>query len=400
MKGKSVVNIQKRIQPLVIFALILSVVMWLGGCAAKDSSENVSKQSQAPVKTAVGVVVDSGSSGSLEVMGTVSPGLSAIISAKVMGVIREVRVNEGDPVKTGDVIAVIEDREISARFRQTEAGLKEAIQGEQAANAGWNAAQASADLADATFMRFRALMVTQSVSPQEFEEVEARHRQALSSLEQARSMAAAAKQRVCQAQEALSAAESVLKDTLLTAPFDGKVTDRLVDPGDMAAPGTPLLKIEETKTFEVHFAIPENRINSVHIGDGLSVVIPSQPGSPVTVKVITVDPAADPATRSFRVKAALPEVAGLHSGTFARVLIPIPVEAAGFPVIPETAVFTHGQLTGVFLVDKGNVARFRLIRTGRTLGDRVEVVSGLKQGDRYVIAPNHRISDGTKVEGS
>ncbi len=390
-------NINK-LQHMVLARMALLAALWLAGCGGGISPGNTAGEKQTAIKASVGVVKTSAVSLSSEVMGTVSPRSSAVVSAQVMGEIRKVMVDEGDIIKKGDLLATIEDRQISARFRQATAGLREAVQGEQTARAGLGGAEASAGLAEATYKRFKSLMDNQSVSRQKFDEVEAHYTQALAALNQAKSMAAAARERTSQAKEALAAAESVLKDTTLTAPYDGKVTARLVDPGDLAAPGTPLLKIEETGIQKVHFVVPESQIQRIGLTDSVSVIIPSVKADPVRGKVIAIDPSADPSTRSFRVKVALDPLPGLRSGIFARVLLP--TEDAVMLLIPKTAVVAQGQLTAVFLVGPGNIARFRIIRLGRPIGDDLEVVSGLQTGDRYVIRPDHRIFDGMKVEGA
>jgi RND family efflux transporter MFP subunit len=390
------VNTKKPLKRLFTAPMVLLAVLCLG--CGKGGEPEPSGRSLKTVKAAVGVVKTISESASSDVMGTVSPRQSAVLSAQVMGEIRKIMVREGDTVKKGDLLVQIEDRQISAHYRQAMAGLNEAAQGEQAAIAGLNASQASADLAEATYKRFKALLDAQSVSRQEFEEVEARFKQAKAGFLQAQSMRTASRERTLQAREALAAAESVLKDAAILSPYNGKVAERLVDPGDLAAPGTPLVKIEETGNPEVHFAVPESRIQNIRLKDRLSVILPSREEAPVSGEVIAMDPSADPATRSFRVKISLPEISGLKSGMFVRVMIPSRNTAV--ILVPKTAVFNHGQLTAVFLVDGGNIARFRLIRSGRIIGDQVEVVSGLGEGDRYVIQPDHNVFDGVKVEGA
>ncbi len=387
-------NTKKSFNRLFFAPMVLLSILLLG--CGKGSEPAPSGKTPKTVKAAVGIVKTISESATSEVMGTVSPRQSAVLSAQVMGEIRKVMIDEGDTVQKGDLLIQIDDREISARHRQARAGLNEAAQGEQAALAGMNASRASADLAEATHTRFKALLDVQSVSRQEYEEVEARCKQAKAGVEQAKSLYTAARERTRQAIEALAAAESVLKDAAIVSPYNGKIADRMVDPGDLASPGTPLLKIEGTGNPEVHFSVPESRIQNIRLKDRLPVIFPSREKDRVSGEVIAMDPSADPATRSFRVKLSLPEIPGLKSGMFVRVIIPSADTA--MIRIPKTAVFTHGQLTAVYLVDSENFARFRLIRSGRITGDQVEVISGMREGDRYVIRPDHHIIDGVKVE--
>lgn len=142
--------------------------------------------------------------------------------------------------------------------------------------------------------------------------------------------------------------------------------------------------------------LPESYIHQVHVGDELPVFIPSLQSKEMTGEIITVNPAADSANRSFLVKVRLPDFTDAQAGMFARVRVPVGV--TGMMLVPETAVIQMGQLCGVYLVDADQIAHFRLIRTGRSSGGRVEIISGLKPGDRYITAPGPTIVDGVKVE--
>jgi multidrug efflux pump subunit AcrA (membrane-fusion protein) len=114
-------------------------------------------------------------------------------------------------------------------------------------------------------------------------------------------------------------------------------------------------------------------------------------------EIKTINSAADPATRSFQVRVSLPDIPAIQVGMFARVLIPI--GAIKMILVPETAVIAHGQLSGVYVVDDDHMAHFRLIRPGRFFGSQMEVLSGLKNGDRYIIKPDFTVVDGVRVEG-
>ncbi len=171
----------------------------------------------------------------------------------------------------------------------------------------------------------------------------------------------------------------------------------MINVGDLASPGSPLITLEKTGGFQAEFLLPEHHIQMVQTGQTMEVTIPAQKGSPViTGTVKTIVPAADEKTRSFAVKVTLPENKMLRSGMFARVTIP--VGEGGMLLIPQSAQVLQGQLTGYFLVDSADIARFRLMRTGREFKDQIEVISGLKPGTRYVVSPPSELKDGMKVE--
>lgn len=370
----------------------------IAGCGGDIRPGNTEVKPGSTIKAEVATVETTRQPILYEAVGTVQARTAATISAKVMGQVKTVGFNVGDRVRKGDKLATIEGREIRAKLEQARAGLLEAKQGRIAAESALNAAQSGKNLAEATYRRYKALLASDSVSRQEFEEIESRYRQAKAAEAQAKSMMASAEERVNQAQSATEGAESAWSDTIISAPYNGIVSARLVDPGDMASPGTPLLKVEESGAFDVRLIVPETHIHSIAIGDTVAVRIDTLQKDAMEGKIRTIDPSADPSSLSFQVKVAIPEAAGLRSGLFSRVSIP--VGHSGMILVPDSAFIHHGELTGMFLVEKDGTARFRLIRTGRTFGDQVEVLSGLHGGETYVIRPSHAIEDGVKVEAA
>lgn len=253
-----------------------------------------------------------------------------------------------------------------------------------------------AELAKTTYDRYQNLLKEESVSRQEFDEIAARYRQATAALSQAGAMAEAARDRVQQAEAGLESAATNLKEATIRAPYQGKITAKMVDVGDMASPGTPLLSMEREGVFCVSLVVPEIHIRAVALGDKVNVTIPSMDNLTVQGTVGRIDPDADPQSRSFVVKVALPEGHAFRSGVFARVALP--VGESGMLLVPKTALVQRGQLTGFYLLDEENIARFRLLRVGREAGEHVEVISGLRNGDRYLTQPPPDMADGARVE--
>lgn len=382
---------------LLPIAMMLAAAFCLAGCDDGGDKGPAAPAAAKTVKAPVLSITSATQPIYYEATGTVRPKTAATLSAKVMGEIKEVLVDEGDIVRKGQTLLRIEGGQVTAGLAQAQAGLREARQAEQAALSGLESAKAAAGLAAATYQRYQKLLASQSVSRQEFDEVNAKHLQAQAALSQAQFMLDAARERSNQASAAVASAKSVVADTVLTSPYDGVITERLVNAGDMASPGLPLLNIEEEGMMEVHLLLPETHIGRVALNASVAVSFPSQTASQaVTGLITTIDPSADPATRSFRIKVTLPQTPGIRAGMFARVRVP--VGEAGMVLIPAASVVRQGQLTAVFLVGEAHIARFRLIRLGRAFGDQVEVVSGLKYGDRIVEAPDGDMTDGVKVE--
>jgi multidrug efflux pump subunit AcrA (membrane-fusion protein) len=331
-----------------------------------------------------------------EAVGTVQAGATVNLASKLMGTIEKVKVREGDQVRTGDVLVVIDQRQVDAGYRQAEATLAEAKKALDAAVSSKDAALASERLARATYERYLNLRKEDSVSAQEFDEVEARHREARAGASRAEAMVETATARIHQAQAGLASASVTRRDALITAPNDGVITSKLVDEGDLASPGMPLLSMDTTYGYRVDTILPENYFQEVKPGQSVRVTVPAFREEPVPGTIRTVVPAADQRTRSFLVKVTLPQDLPVKSGMFARVEIPLGRTAK--MLIPSTAVIRQGQLTALFVVKDQDIARFRLIRLGKTSQEGVEVLSGLETGERFVARPDPKLRDGARVE--
>ena len=330
-----------------------------------------------------------------EAVGTVQAGISSKLSSKLLGTVESIRVREGDRVKKGEALIVLDQRQVKAQVRKAEAGLAEARKALTAAMSAVDAAGTQKKLSRATYERYRELKKQALVSAQLFEEKEASYRQAESAVEKAEAMVAAARARVKQAEADLSAVRVSNKDAVIEAPHDGIITAKLVDKGDLASPGTPLLTIETTRGFCVDMLLPETYIGYVKPRQKVMVEVPALKTGHLEGNVCTIVPSADQKSRSFIVKINLPIEKAVTSGMFARVQVP-----TGYRhrlLINRNAVIIRGQLTGLYLVDADNIAHFRLIRSGKTYGDSVEVLSGLKDGDRYVAEPVPALVDGARV---
>jgi RND family efflux transporter MFP subunit len=289
-----------------------------------------------------------------EAVGTITARTASTIASKLIGVVRTVHVREGDRVKKGDILVTIDQRQVRAQLES---------------------ALANAKVAEKEYLRYKQLLAEQSASQQEFDRAEAQH---------------------LQAQAAVAAARVGQKDASVRAPYDGRVVAKMINKGDLASPGTPFLTIEQEDSFNAELVLPERHIQAVKEGLAVEVVVPALDDRTLTGSVDRIVPSTDARSRSFQVKVRLPASPDLKSGMFARVSIPL--GGTGMLLIPRSAIMQRGQLDGIFLVDDDHIAHFRLVRTGRVVGDRVEIVSGLSAGSRFVSTIPARLSDGMKVE--
>jgi RND family efflux transporter MFP subunit len=256
-------------------------------------------------------------------------------------------------------------------------------------------AEAGRALAEKTYERYRKLVAEKVVTPQEFDEVEARRTVAAQEHERAVRRRAQADGKIAQAKGAADAARAALGWTKVTAPFSGVVVEKRADPGSMAVPGVPLFLLEDPRRHRIEAAVSEAYLPLLKVGSTVLVLFDAGDGREIRAVVTEVVPAIDPATRTFLVKVDLPPGIA-RTGQSGRVRY-----AAGEGTalaVPKRAVTRAGGGDGVFLLADDNVVRLSPVTLGASFGDRVEVLSGLSPGARVVASPVDRLADGDRVE--
>jgi RND family efflux transporter MFP subunit len=314
--------------------------------------------------------------------GTIHARQTAIVSTQVVGRIQQVLVREGDTVRAGQTLVVIDGAGLRASVDQAQAGVK-AAQSEQAA------ALTEAKLAASTLERYRQLEEEKSVSPQEMDEVSRRAEASAARLEAVRAQTDAAR-----AQE--NGAHTMLGYTRLSAPFSGVVTARMADPGTMASPGVPLLQVDQTGPLQLEVPVDESAISAIRKGMKSQVTIDGASSSEMTGTLSEIVPAADPASHSFLIKIDLPSSSQLRSGMYGTAEFAKGVRQA--IVIPRSAVASRGSLTCVYVLDAQRIAQLRFLTLGATQGNLVEVLSGLSAGEKLVDNPSDRELSGKRIE--
>lgn len=383
-----------RPQSIGIFFILL--LMFAAGCEDKIQPGTTHPASTAVVKAVIATAHLTNQPLIYEAVGTVAARTASTISSKIMGTVKTITVREGDPVKKGDILVILDQRQVAAQLRRAQAALAEAKSSEAAAVSALEAARAGAEAAGATFRRYQNLMQDESATPQEFDDVKARHRQAQAAQQRAAEMVQAARSRIREAEATLASAAVARRDAVVRAPYDGTVVAKLVETGDLAAPGTGLVTLQRAGGYRVNVVLPEDYFKAVRLKQAVTVRVPAARIESLEGTVETIVPAADQSSRSFVVKVSLPTAKSIRSGMFARVAMATGREK--ILLIPHSALVIQGQLTGVFILDRAGMARFRLVRTGRKFGAAVEVISGLAAGDRFVASPPPALVDGTRVE--
>jgi len=283
---------------------------------------------------------------------------------------------------------VLDGDDLAAAARAARSATAAAEQGAIAAAAELQAAEAALTLTRASHDRIVTLQTRRSATAQELDD-------ATAALQSAEARVAAASARSSQATLAVDSARAASDQarttqsfSALAAPFDGIVTEKLVEPGNMASPGTPLLRVEDTGAFRLEVRVDESRAREVRKDASVPVFLGTAT-SPVSGTVVEVSRAVASDARAFLVKIALPAVPNLRSGEFGKArFVGTPRRAL---TIPVSAIVRRGQLTSVFVVENGR-ARLRLVSVSES-----EVLAGLTESERVILSPPAGIVDGRRV---
>ena len=369
---------------------VVIVAAALSACTSRPEAARV--ESAAPVQVTLAKATMSDAADTFDAGGVVQARTTAALTARILAPVREVRVAPGDRVRAGQVLVVLDGRDLTAHARSAQAAARAAGQGAEATAAEQRAADAALVLARASYDRIAGLEAKRSATRQELDEATAGLRAAEARVASAGARAQQAASSLESATAASEAAGTTESFALVTAPFDGVVTEKMVEPGNTAAPGTPLLRIEDTRGYRLEVRVDESRLGQVRPGAAVTVALDVSAGTGAATVVGTVSEvgrAVDADARAFLVKIALPETAGLRSGMFGRAQFP--GEARRALMIPAGAIVHRGQVVSVFVVEKG-VARVRLVNVrGR------EVLAGVSEGEKVVVNPQAELTDGRQV---
>jgi membrane fusion protein, multidrug efflux system len=368
-------------------------VMWLAGCG--EAPREKSSVSSAPAVAVSTVTAATETWPSIyEATGTVRARTSAVISAKLMGYVREVKVQTGDRVRQGQLLVTLDTRDLDVSSRRAEAAREEVRTAVPEADSAVAAAKANLDLAQVTFGRMQDLFQKKSISNQEFDEASAKLKAAQAAYEMARARRLQLNSKLAQVDQEVRATEVTRSYADVLAPFAGVVISKSIDPGSLALPGAPLFTIEREGAYRLEASVEESRLAAIRIGQPVSVTLDSVDRK-IDARVSEIVPAVDAATRAYTVKIDLPVLPSLRSGVFGRASFQL---GSRSPLaIPAGAVAERGQLQSVVVVDNG-VARTRLITVGQKIKDRVEVLSGLTAGESVIFPIPAGLADGARVE--
>ncbi len=314
-----------------------------------------------------------------DAVGTVQPRTQARIEAQVSGQVTDVRVNAGDTVTAGELLITLDDRQMQARLAQAAQSLKSASAQKEQARQAVNAAEAAFAEAESAYQRIKNFFESDAATEQDLEQVRSKYLQAKAALKRARDGFSGTAAGVRMAEEMVKEAKIGLGYTKIKAPAGGEVLKRLVDPGDLAMPGKPLLVLKTAGGLRLEAYVRESLVQRVKTGARLNVELVTLQKT-VESEVEELIPYADPQTRTFLVKTRLPDLPGLYPGMYGK--LRIPYKQVELVLIPKDAVDEVGQLELVMVKTDAGWKR-RYIKTGNIYGDKVEVLSGLS-GDEIL----------------
>ena len=315
-----------------------------------------------------------------ETSGTVMAVDTSIVSAKVMGVVKDIRAGVSDRVQKGDILLVIDAPDIQARVDAAQEALQEAEK-------GLRMAEESRNLMEKTFRRFKKLFEQKAVSGQEFDGIETKRNMAVLQYEMS-------ERSLKRAGAAMKEAAAFRDYTIIRSPVNGVVAEKKIDKGSMTAPGMPLFIIE-VPVYRVEVPVDEGMISSVEIGMPADVSIEAL-NMKTTGSIGEIVRRIDQLTRTFKIKIDIQQGAeSLRGGIYATVKL-----AAGKKsglLIDEAAIVRRGELYGVYTVNDKGVITMRLIKRGKKMDAMVEVLSGLDEGERIIVKGVEKAVDGGRV---
>jgi RND family efflux transporter MFP subunit len=423
----------------VIMSIVLLVV-FLAGCTGGDKGAGVHRETfNVPVMTISATTRASYT----EVTGTVAGDVSVPVSTKLMSQITYMGFDAGERVSKGDVLARIDDSdfqamrneaaayraeaaaaqaEVDAVIAQGEAGKSQAEGVVQQAKAGLEQAETAYEDAKRDYERAERLYAEESIPEVHRDKAKLGMEIAEQRVEQARGAVAQAEGAVAQAEAMIAQAEAKKPQVAaksdqatakeeqakayqayatLTAPFDGVITRKMAEPGQMAIPGHPLYMVEDDSSFRVKLSVPEHLAGGLSWGQDVTVVVDDPAGEgtrslPATIDVIGA--AANPGTHTVDVELVLGEVDGLFSGRFVRVQVPTGEREQLF--VPKSAVIREGDQHFVWRASPKGVLNRVPVEIGALEDGKYPVIRGLKDGDRIVSQPTDDLYAGAQVAGS
>jgi RND family efflux transporter MFP subunit len=356
-----------RLHPTLV-AMLLTAQAILISCTGEKKETELKKVN--PVSVQVGIPARQNGQ-QITVSGQITSQEIAVISTRVMGFVSSIKVKPGDLVQKGELLVTISSGDVLAKRAQAQAMISEV--------------EAALKDAQKDYERFGELFQQQSASAKEFENATLRYHSVKAKAEAAEQMK--------------NEVNSQLSYTNLVAPFTGVVTQKNMDEGGLANPGMSILIIEQSHNFFVRASVSEDEVGKLKTGMDAKVHVKST-GKIFQGKVFEISPSSQNTGGQYQIKVTVPEFenTGLFSGMYVNVLIDLKnLSTAESAWVPSSSVIRKDQLSGLYTISEDQTAQLRWVKTGKVNGNAVEILSGLRPGEKFIIQSDGRLYSGVPV---
>ncbi len=378
-------------------SVLLSLIILVSGCHGKDDSSKGQPRVSATVKAESARVISAQIPDLRSFPAHTEAMVAVTLSAKMPGYVKRVLAGEGQQVKKGQLLLVLDSKDVQSRLDALEAARKATLNQKSALEARLGYAQAN-------FKRFERLIKEEAATQEEYDRAEAEYL-ALSDQVQAFSS------KVKEIEARMSEARNQLSYVKITSPVNGWITKRMADPGTYVNPGVPLLRIDDMDSgVWLKAGIDESLLGRIHPGTPVHVKVPAA-GIDLKSRISRVIPHVDRSSHTFEVKVDLSH-SQAKSGLFGRISIRTGTRQA--LLIPASAVVKRGAIEGVFTVDENRILHWRVIKTGSewmqqkdksfypcppgTTAGFLQVLSGLDPEDEIAVSNIDKLREGLRLE--
>lgn len=352
------------------YTLALIIVSFFIISCGSDT-KTTAEDSSSPIPVKIITVASNNINPFVTASGKIQALNSANLSTRIMGFVSKIHVKVGDKVTKGQLLLSINNNDLQAKLSQVNASITESGVAFKNAEKDYN--------------RFKNLFSDNSASQKELDDMAAHFEMAKARLESAN-----------QKKNEINAQFAYVN---IRSPFNGVVTNRFIEQGDMANPGMPLIAVETPGSFEVEAMVPESEIAQIKKSTIVNVLVKSL-NETIKGKVTEVSTSAKNTGGQYLVKIALDKTdEHILSGMFVTVQFPVEkTKTTPDVILVSTEALVHkGQLTGVYTVSQNSTALLRWLRLGRTFGDKTEVLSGLNKDENYIISADGKLYNGAKI---
>jgi RND family efflux transporter MFP subunit len=392
----------RRLSLPAVMLFVLSAAA--AGCGRTDTALKAAAKPE-PLAIAAAAVESRAIDRFLRVTGSLMPNEQAEVSAETAGRVIETPVERGTRVSAGALLARVSAAETEAQVQEAEANAAQIE-----ARLGLSAhqpfdvmrvpdvmnARASVELAESEFNRIKSLLDQKVVSQSEFDQRRTQVEAARQQYQMAQNVAQQSYRSLEAARARVALARKSMSDTAIRAPFSGIVAERTVSIGDYVTRGARVATVVRVDPLRVELTVPEQSVALVKVGQPVRLTVDAYPGEEFTATVRFISPSVRADQRALTVEAVAANPDGrLKPGLFATASI---LQPASMPALlaPMTALETVSGTSRVFVV-KGDMVEERIVTTGERVGDKIEITSGVAQGDVLALEPKGRLIDGSAV---